>query len=166
MKQCPKCGQYSLDGDKVCASCGAPLDGGSANDGFLGDPYSAPAAPKAATKQEFLNLPENKKMKGEIKGAAIVAYICAGITAAVMVAYAGNYSAIIDVLLLIGLGLGIHLKQSRACAVALCVVGVINVVVGVATTGSPSGYLVLIAGILAIIYTFKLEKAWQQYQAQ
>ena len=70
------------------------------------------------------------------------------------------------VALLIGLGLGIHLKQSRACAVAPCVIGVINVIVGIATSGTPSGYLVLIAGILAIVYTFKLEKAWQQYQAQ
>lgn len=169
MKQCPKCGQFFDDSASFCSGCGAALDGGSQGVDFTPEPISYPGQPeprKAATKQEFLKLPENKKMKNEILTASIISYVCAGMTAAVMMGMQGNPISIIDVLLLVGLGLGIQLKQSRVCAILLCVDGLISVVVSVLAGGTPSGYLILIAGIFAIIYTFKLEKAWQEYQAQ
>ncbi len=158
MKQCPKCGQFFDDSASFCSGCGAALDGGSQGVDFTPEPR------KAATKQEFLKLPENKKMKNEILTAAIISYVCAGMTAAVMMGMQGNPISIIDVLLLVGLGLGIQLKQSRVCAILLCVDGLISVVVSVLAGGTPSGYLILIAGIFAIVYTFKLDKAWKQYQ--
>lgn len=169
MKQCPKCGQFFDDSASICSVCGAALGGGSSQDvDFTPEsiPYSGQPEPrKAATKQEFLKLPENAKTKKEIMTTAIVSYICAGLTAAVMIGANGNFTAIVDVLLLIGLGLGIQLKQSRVCAILLCVDGAVSVIVSLLAAGMPSGYLILIAGIFAIVYTFKLDKAWKQYQA-
>ncbi len=168
MKQCPKCGQFFDDSASFCSACGAVLGGDSQGVDFTPEPISYPGQPgprKAATKQELLNLPENAKMKKEIKTIAIISYICAGLTAAVMIGANGNFTAIVDVLLLIGLGLGIQLKQSRVCAILLCVDGAVSVIVSLLAAGMPSGYLILIAGIFAIVYTFKLDKAWKQYQA-
>lgn len=173
MKQCPKCGQFFDDSATFCSACGAALDGGSADDSgrpypptpLYSDPGQSGPAQRVATKQEFLKLPENAKTKKEIMTTAIVSYICAGLTAAVMIGANGNFTAIVDVLLLIGLGLGIQLKQSRVCAILLCVDGAVSVIVSLLAAGTPSGYLILIAGIFAIVYTFKLDKAWKQYQA-
>ena len=169
MKQCPKCGQFFDDSASFCSACGAALGGDSQGVDFTPEPISYPGQPgprKAATKQEFLNLPENKKMKNNITGAAIVSYICAGITAVVMIGTMRDYVSVFDALLLIGLGLGIHFKQSRVCAILLCADGLLSMIASIVSTGTPSGYLILIAGIYATIYTFKLEKEWQQYQAQ
>lgn len=169
MKQCPKCGQFFDDSASFCSACGAALGGGSQGVDFTPEPISYPGQPaprKAATKQEFLKLPENKKMKNEILTAAIISYVFAGINAVVQIGMQGNLVSIIDVLLLVGLGLGIQLKQSRVCAILLCVDGAYSFLVSLLAAGTPSGYLILIAGIFAIVYTFKLDKAWKQYQAQ
>ena len=170
MKQCPMCGKFSDDGVSFCSSCGAPMDGDSTVRQYPPVPsfsdFSQPGGQRAASKQEYLDLPENKKMKNNITGAAIVSYICAGITAVVMIGTMRNYVSVFDALLLIGLGLGIHFKQSRVCAILLCADGLLSMIASIVSTGTPSGYLILIAGIYATIYTFKLEKEWQQYQAQ
>lgn len=173
MKQCPKCGQFFADGASFCSGCGTPLDGGSADNSARQYPptpsYSYPGQPGAGqrgiTKEAFMNLPENEKIKKEIKSAGIMCYIFAGITAALMLS-AGSMSAIIDVLLLVGLGLGIQLKQSRVCAIILCLEGALTMIMSLAGGGAPAGYLVLIAGVYAIINTFKLDKAWKAYQGQ
>ena len=169
MKQCPNCGNYSADTAAFCESCGTALPAAGytqvsypAADAY----YQQPQAQLAADKQAFLELPENAKMKKELKAAAILCYICAGITCVLMVLMAKNYLSLVDVALLIGLGLGVHLRQSRACAIVLCAYAVINTVISLVTTGTPGGWLVIIAGVFAVIYTFKLDKAWKAYQQQ
>ena len=52
-----------------------------------GNTYGAPQ--RAATKKEFLAFPENQKMKKEINTAAILCYICAGITFLISVILSG-----------------------------------------------------------------------------
>ncbi len=104
-------------------------------------------------------------MKSEIKASAIIAYICAGVTLLVTLV-SGNMFSLLDVVILLVLGLLIHLKQSRACAIILLVYSLINVVYTIISTQSFGGYLIVIAGIFAVIYTFKFDKAWKAYQAQ
>lgn len=129
-------------------------------------PYEVcePMAPKAANKKEFLQLPENKKLRKNINTAGIICYICGGITLLFSLAV-GNLFGIIDVLLLVGMGLGIHLKQSMACAIILTVYAAINFILSL-TSGSTAGWLVLLAGIFGIVYIANLNKAWKAYQAQ
>lgn len=156
MKQCTSCSAANEDGAKFCTYCGMALGVPAAG--------TVSHAPTANTKKEFLQLPENAKLKKELRTSAIICYICAGITLLVGLFAAENPYVFIDVALLVGLGLGIHLKQSKACAIALAVYAVINTVIGLASTGRFSGWLILLAGVYAVIYTFKLDKAWKQYR--
>ena len=188
MKQCPNCGQSLPDEAKFCTGCGAPL-GQTAPAGnasynnvsgteFPGAPVhpdarpnaGAPAygyggyAPRAATKKEFLKLPGNEKVRKEIQTCGIICYICAVITAIMGLAVMHQPYILLDVALLVGLGLGIHLAQSRACAVVLLVYALFSMVMGLVQNGQLNGWLIAIAGVFAVIYTFKAEKLWKQYQ--
>ena len=120
---------------------------------------------KVATKKEFLKLPENKKMRKEINGAAIICYVCAGVTL-LAVLVTGNLASILDVLLLVGLGLSVHLAQNRVCAIILLVYGTLNMITMSMQMGSFSGYLPFFAGLASTVYTIKLSKAWKAYNAE
>ena len=163
MKTCPYCGTSVNDDSKFCISCGASLAEVAPDASDVPAPV---AAPRASTREEFLQLPENAKMKKEIKSSAIIAYVCAGITLLLSVIVGGSYLSLIDVVILVALGLLIHLKQSKAAAVILLVYSVINVIVTLITAHRLGGYLIVIAGVYATIYAFKLDKAWKEYQAQ
>lgn len=123
-----------------------------------------PMMPAVSTKQEYLALPENKKMRREITGSAILCYISAAVTLIVVVFMAQQYTSLIDVAIVLGLGLAIHLRQNKICAIVLLVYAIINTVIVFSTSGQFGGWLLLIAGIFAIIYTFKLDKEWKTYR--
>ena len=130
----------------------------------MSDIQNAPVSTieKVTTKKEFLKLPENKRMRKEINGAAIICYVCAGITL-LMCLITGNLSCILDVILLVGLGLGVHLAHNRVCAIILLVYGTLNMVSMSMQMGSFSGYLPFFAGLGSTMYTIKLSKAWKAY---
>ncbi len=170
MKNCPQCGKAANDSEKFCALCGATFSeyGNAPVNGVYAyqnaGPYGNAPLTKAATKQEFLKLDGNKKIRKELNSSAILCYVCAGITLILMYVFIGNVYSLIDVALLIGLGLGIHLKQSKVCAVALCSYAAVNMLYCLIVLRIFGGYLILIAGIYSVIYTFKLDKLWKQYQ--
>ena len=126
---------------------------------------SQPGAPRASTKREFLDLPENVQLKKTIKTSAITLYVCAAITglAGFLVLDSGAL-VLLDVAIMFGLGLGIHLKQSKGCAIALLIYSVVSSILTVVSTGKVIGWLVIMAGIYAVSATFKLDKQWKQYQ--
>ena len=126
--------------------------------------WSNGASPAVSTKQEFLNLPENKKLKNSCRTAAIISYICAGVTLLVVVILSKSYFSILDVGIMVGLGIGIQLKQSRVCAIILLVYAVINMIISIAVSGSLGGWLVLAAGIVGVLSTNNAEKQWKLYQ--
>ena len=169
MKTCPSCGAACNDNEKFCGSCGYSfLEAGSVSSQPYAPAENAYPQPAAPVYPDYAQpaarkLPENKQTRSELNGAAIVTFVCAGITL-IAGLVSGNYGILLDVAIMVGLGLGIMLSASRVCAVLLLAYGVLNVVVGLITTGTPSGYLILIAGILAVIYAFKAEKLWKQYQ--
>ena len=129
------------------------------------NPYGYGMPQRAATREAFLELPENAKMKKEIRSSAIVCYICAGITL-LTVLLSGNLFTLIDVAILAGLGIAIQTTAKKLWAILLTVYGAINVIVTVALSGSLGGWLPLVAGIIAIVYIGKLDKAWDAYNAQ
>lgn len=180
---CEKCGQWIDDGSKACSKCGAPVNvnnaAGSAGNAAPGGEqqgaggFNAGAAmgqPAAGgyyangmqgsqaplTKKEFYKHPNVASVRSQIVGAGIFCYI----SAALSLVFAGS---IIDALLILGLGLGIHLGKSRVCAIILTVYAVFNMIVTL-LEGTLSGWLILLAGIYAIIYTFKYQSAWEEYQ--
>ena len=169
MKHCQICGSPANDNDSACPSCGAPFPrNDQTNMPVQGNyqPYGAAPQPKATSIKEFLKLSENKKMRRELNSCAIICYVCAGITLILGLFVLQNPYSLIDVALLIGLGLGIHLARSRVCAVTLCAYAAVNMIITFIESGRFGGYLILIAGIYSIVYTFKLNKLWTQYQQQ
>ena len=158
MKYCPNCNQPCEDTETFCGNCGANLNAAP-------DPSAAyGAAPRVSTKKEFLNLPENKKVKSEISGAAIICYVCAAITLIVGILNNAFPLILLDVAIVLGTALGIHLAQSRVCSIVLLAYAIFSTVLVLVQTGRLTGYLVIIAGVCAVIYTFKAEKLWKQYQ--
>lgn len=114
------------------------------------------------TKKEFLQQPEMKSVSKNLNGAAICAYVCAAIS--LLGGFLlGNMLIIIDIAIVVGLALGIQLSYNRGCAIGLTVYAVFNMIVTLLSTGRPGGWLVLVAGIYAIMATFQFKKAWDLY---
>lgn len=117
--------------------------------------------------KEFYQKHCSDPVKKNIKGAAILLYFCSAIT--LLVSFAATalgvdiMAAALDAFLLLGLALGIHIGKSRACAVIVLVYSILNCLYALISTGKMSGYLIIIAGIYATIYTFKARKEYKDY---
>lgn len=179
---CGNCGSYIADGQTNCPGCGAPVMGnvnanmgmpeqgmnaapnmGMPQQGFQQMGYAQPGL----TKGQFYKHPNMAQCRKEIRGCGIAMYILAGLNLVIMFGLAAlgqGFWTIIDVMLILALGLIIHLAQSRVASIILTVYGTFNVIYMIITTGKFSGYLFLIVGICAIIYTFRFQKAWKEYQ--
>ena len=136
-------------------------------DAFREDYLSQPGAPRASSKREFLELPDNKKLKKDIRTSAIICYVGAGLSGLVgfLSSDIGAY-ILLDVAIMLGLGLGIHLKQSKGCAVALLAYAVASCVLTVISSGKFSGWLIILAGVYAVSATFRLDKLWKAFEQQ
>ena len=122
-----------------------------------------PVAPRARTKSEFFKT-DGSKYANSCIGSAVMCYISAAITLIVLVLIMKNPVSLIDVGILVGLGLGIQLKQNIPCAIILLVYAIINVLITMAALGKFGGWLVLLAGIFGTINTVKAQNAWKEYQ--
>lgn len=117
--------------------------------------------------KEFYQKHCSDPVKKNIKGAAILLYFCSAIT--LLVSFAATalgvdiMAAALDAFLLLGLALGIHIGKSRACAVIVLVYSILNCLYALISTGKMSGYLIIIAGVYATIYTFKARKEYKDY---
>ena len=69
-----------------------------------------------------------------------------------------------QMLSMVGLGLGIHLAKSRACAVIITAYSIFNFIYMILLAGVPGGWLIIVCGVYSIIYTFKYQNAWNKYQ--
>ena len=74
-----------------------------------------------------------------------------------------TYTSLIDAAIMLGLGLAIHLAQSRVCSILLCVYGVINTIFVFLSSGIFGGWLILVAAIYAIVATFQYQSVWNKY---
>lgn len=117
------------------------------------------------SKREFYKKYATKKDKSNIKSAAIFAYICAGVSLGLGLLQQ-NYSVIIDVALIAGLGLGIHLLRSRVCASLLLLYGFANSIFGLLSTGRIQGWWLILAGFMAVQATFHFHKAYRLFRTQ
>lgn len=117
------------------------------------------------SKREFYKKYATKKDKSNIKSAAIFAYICAGVSLGLGLLQQ-NYSVIIDVALIAGLGLGVHLLRSRVCAILLLLYGFANSIFGLVTTGRLQGWWLILAGFMAVQSTFHFHKAYRLFRTE
>ena len=158
--KCPFCGAEAQPGQQFCLSCGAKLPADQA----WGYPYANAAAGvnRNISKSEFCRSFAPDKMRKNIRASAILCYISAAVTAVFAILF--NPFMLLDVIIVLVLGLLIHLKQSRVCAVLLLAYSLFNCVVMLLSTGRFSGWLIILAGVFAVMYTFQLEKAYQAFR--
>lgn len=162
--QCLQCGSQFADGMPNCPNCGMPVTnqyaGGQGQPYMQGQPYGANVP---LTKKEFLKHPNMHGTAGNISYSAIMLYVCAGISLIYGI-FTGNFSVIIDVMIVVGLAIGIQLSQSRACAILILIYSFFNMVQSQISTGHSGGKLIMIAAIYAVMATFRFKKAWKSYQ--
>lgn len=151
--RCEKCGAEINDDAILCLSCGAAVSEAKRVHMQYGG--------RQLTKKEFYKLPEMKANRTNINACGIMLYVLGAINIGLSV-YTGDLPA--DGILMILLGLGIHLGKSRVCAILSLIYGAGNLVIVFLSTGRIGGWIILLIAIDAITYTFRFNKAWNQYK--
>jgi len=146
---CGNCGKQFADGAAFCPECGTPV----------GMQNAAPLSVAPMNKKEFWET-LSKKERSNITTASIMCYISAGLTL-IMGLISMNFFVLIDVILVAGLGIWLHLSKSTVAAVLITIYATYNTIFSLVTTGTPGGWLVLMAGIFAIIGCVKFNKAYK-----
>lgn len=155
--KCAGCGTELEEGALICSHCGRAVQ--------AADVVRQKAAAGQLTKTEFYKLDGMKSIRGNIKGCAIILYICAGVTILASVLLREILAAsLIDGLLLLGLGLWLQLGRSRVCAIITLLYGILGTGLTLVQTERVQGWWIPLTGVWAIIYTFKFYKLWNQYQ--
>lgn len=118
---------------------------------------------RVITKKEYIKSYADEPMIKDIKKAAIAGYVCTGITAVLGFAMA-SVTMIVEALIITGLLLGMHLGRKKWCAITYLVISILDCIISLAVTGKPSGWLLIISGIWAVVTFRKLEKAYQIFK--
>lgn len=175
---CQSCGRANEQGAKFCKSCGAPLESNvnvqqsntvqyqQNNVGYQQYDMSGNmnTGTTRMTKEEFNQCANIKSIIKNITVAAIITYVVGFITLITNVIIGGNIFGLLDVIIVIGLGVGIHIAKSRACSIALLVYSFVNMIYMIILAGMPGGWLIIVCGIYATIYTFKYQNTWERYK--
>ena len=105
-------------------------------------------------------------IRNNLFSSAVIGYVIAGVFLYINVIKSGYFYAVIDIVVILACSLLIHLLQSRAAAIVLAAYAVLNAVVTTVSTGKFNGWswVVVFVGVYAVIYTFKFQKAWKDYQ--
>lgn len=155
--RCVVCGAELADGALLCQQCGSVVR--------REDALRQNAAGGKMTKKEFFKLPGLKNCRTNILTCAIILYICAAATGALaFIDWEHSALSLLDAALLLGLGLWLQIGKSRVSAIIAAAYGVLNVVMTMIAAGRLQGWWIPLAGIWAIVYTFKIQKLWNQYQ--
>lgn len=174
---CNVCGAFVPEGAAFCGNCGATWDG-TAFAPATGTSGVQPANQKAAKKKltpadapagldrrSFVrNYAVNRK---QCSSAAIIGYICAGISIALILAQALEYInifSLVEIIPMVLLCVLLHVLKSRVCAILLLAYSVFNTVVSLIISGAPGGWWLILAGILGVVGAFGCQKEWKRYQ--
>ena len=104
------------------------------------------------SKKEYMSRYAGREVFKSLNSAAILGYVCMGISVAVYIFAAVSVSEtlliyLIEPAVMLVLLLLAHIKKISACAIVYTIIAAIDVIVGLATSGKFVGILPLIAGI-------------------
>ena len=105
------------------------------------------------SKEEFLK--NHETLKKNVKVIAIISYVLIALNAISIII---NPLVIIDIAILLVCTLGAHLKKKKGFAIGVLIYGIISVIIGLVSAGTPSGWMWIIFGILYITQMNKAEK--------
>ena len=175
--QCFQCGTQFADGASNCPNCGMPVTAnqftGAQQTYQQGQPYmqgqpyqqtQAYNSNQPLSKKEFMKHPNLSSSRGNCTYSAVILYVCAGLSFILVGLVGGSFSVIIDVLIVVGLALGVQLAQSRICAILILIYSVFNMISLQSSTGHSGERLLMIAGVYALIATFQCQSAWKKYK--
>lgn len=117
------------------------------------------------SKKEYYAKYANKQDKLNIQMAAILTYICGGISL-ISGLFAQNYYMIIDVVLIVGLALGLHIARSRVCAVLILIYSCLSSILALINTGRVTGWWLILVGVWAVRGTINFHKDYQRYLSE
>ena len=101
--------------------------------------------------------------KKSIRTCAIICYVLCGVNVLLGLL---EPLYLVDAVILIALTLGLHLKKSKGCAIGMIVYSAISIILGLITTGTPSGWLWLILGIAAINAINNVDKEYKDIMSR
>ena len=172
--KCPMCGENVKPEEGRCPSCGMAVqqEGPTVREAPESQPFGPPpippfggsqagpryGGPECGSKQEFYKRFASKQTKSTLTVAGAILYICAAMN--LVVGY------IPDAAIILVLGLVIHLRGNRPCAVIMLVYSIFSCIVTSLARGTPSGWLLIIAGISAVQGAFALEKEYRAFRGQ
>ena len=110
----------------------------------------------------FLKIPALSNIKKQIVGAGISAYVLTFINSIIAVC-TQQYGMFFDCGIMLGLGLFIHLASSRVASWLFLAYGVFNFLYYLFFLHEVAGWYIIAVGVLAIISTTKLHKAYDEY---
>lgn len=183
---CANCGNQIEDGTSNCSDCGSPVmaegtklcpeadmeqpgteavNAEKTENDFAGvNFFYDRRSDEPLDRNEFYHHPDIKPLSRPLKVCGIVIYFLAFYNFGFYLFFGLYAQSLILLIVLMGIGLGIHLKQSRGWAVALLVLGIGNITINLVYAGRASGLLYLILGAYALGSTLSFHKAWNQYQ--
>lgn len=149
---CAQCGTALVPGGRFCPKCahevGVPVE------------KTMTRLPEGTTKKEYFKKHAGESFQKNVKTAAIIGYVCAGINAVISVLLMPL--GLIDSLLFLGLALGMHLGKSKGCAIGMLIYSIFTVMVGLVMNGTFGGWLWVVAGVTAVIVFNNEEKRYKE----
>ena len=172
MPYCPNCGkELPPDSGNLCADCAltvnsAPLTSAEITKKMNRGKPNPANAPAGLDRRAF-----NKSYSEGARsctGAAIVGYISAGTTLLIALSgmLDGSILMLVDVAIVLTFTLLVHLLKSRIGAIGLLAYGLFNFIGYLVDSGELRGWLIVVAGVVAVIGAFKCAKEWREYQAR
>lgn len=115
------------------------------------------------SKKEYIENYAPEMVRKNIKTEAILAYICVGISLIAAIFLYKSVASVIEVLIILGLALGMHLGKSNVCAILLLLIGVLEWGIKCALTNSYTPNLILLVGVYSVINFHKASKMYKEF---
>ena len=136
---------------------------GQPGQGFGPAGFGRSVVPPGLTRMQFLDLPNEIKIKKNIRGSAILSFVCAAITF-IFLLITQSYWSLLDVAILVACGVFILKRASKIASIVLLVYGTLIFFYTLLTMNTPGGWLIVLSGVYAVIYTWKLDKEYKEYK--
>ena len=116
------------------------------------------------SRKEFVNLPQLHNIKTQIISSVVTLYICIALN--VILIFTGYLSTVglFDVAIMLISAIGIQITYNKAFGIIMLAYSIINVLIFLFVYGQLGGYLILVAGIIGFISTYKFDKAYNEYR--